>query len=452
MGHAIYDLYFEGATLYIWIFGSIFLIWLVKFLFGRLYYFLKGRKLIQQYPEEQWNVTSLVTYAGDEAQYFELGMRTLREQRGLASHKIYLMMDGMDDQTQNDLLCLAIALRYCDRVFLTNRRKKRANLHYLAKAAEEAGDLAEIIHLADSDTIFSDDQVLWHLSQPYADPKVGGTTTYQRAHLQNTPAEKTGEILERARGANSMAACGLFRSEPCLPGRSIMFRRDAVFDAFEALQAERWGIWKLRCGLRWPFVWIEKVFVECKAGDDRFLTDWIHKHDYDSVFVDEAKVETLVGETFKKMFRQWMRWGTTSQGYVLRTLHWLPFKKPIAFLNHILDMYTAHAAVFLFWSWVWSFVQGDEVLHLPLTTIIGISFASLTLMFVAKNFWHFWEHPRDLLQVPKFLYAILVGVHIRVITIWTPSLVGVWGTRPGIDAVQASYWVTEYDDLHRQDR
>ena len=438
-----YDLWFEGPTLFVGLWLSVMIIWLIKFVLGRLFYFLYNRKLIQQYPERDWEVTSLVTYAGDLVEYFEKGMRTLRSQTGVKNHKIYLMMDAMDDVTPNDEACLKVAEQYADRIYLTNHKKKRFNLDYLTDAAEKNGDLHEIMHLVDSDTIFPDERVLHTLTQPYADSEIAGTTTAQRAYITETPSEIVGDMLEDNRNSNGQPACSLFKEVPCQAGRSITFLRDAIRPYMKPLASEYWGVWMPRLHKSFPFI-LKKEYVECKAGDDRFLTDAVHRAGYKNVFVPDAEVKTLLGETFRKTFRQWMRWGTTSQGYVLRHFVWLAKNKPASFANHLADMYVAHASVIMFWGLIFSLIFGDKELYLPLSILFLGTIVLLIAWFVLRNLDHYRRHPRHLLYIFHHLVAITFGSHIRVFTIWTPWLISFWGTRGGIDDAAQELWVREH--------
>ncbi len=447
MIHAVYEMIFFGPTTYVVAFCSLLLIFLVKFTIARRHYYKRRHGLIPKYPHKEYTVTSLVTYAGEEASFFEQALRSLRALTGLKSHKIYILMDGMGDITPNDEASLRAAEKYATRIWLGNYKKKRFNLWFMTSEAEAAGDDAEIMHLMDSDTFFPKTDVGYLMTQPFADPKMGGGTTAQRAHLRTTSAMRTGDLLEHARIGLSLAASNETRGIPCLPGRSIWLRWLAAAKHMLGLNSEYWGMWVPSWNTNFPFIfkWIR---VECYAGDDRYLTDRIHFDKWDSFFNPDAGVETLLGETRSKMYKQWWRWCTTSQGNTYRNARSLWRNKPFALLYHLSDTYSAFVAAFLMWSWLFSVLFSNGEVFWPLSLILASSFVSMSSMLIAKNYVYFKKYPKDLLSVPLFLLDIAVGVHIRIFANFTQWRVKTWGTRSGVDDKTEIKFVREHHWKH----
>jgi cellulose synthase/poly-beta-1,6-N-acetylglucosamine synthase-like glycosyltransferase len=422
---------------------SLLFIYLVKFSVARWHYYKRKRGRIPQYEPHEYSVLTEVPYAGEEAQFFEQALRSCRAQEGLASHKIYVLMDGMGDMSPNDEASLRAAEKYADRIFIGNYKKKRFNLEYMTTKALEAGDSADVLHLMDSDTYFPTTDVGYRMTQPFADPKMGGGTTAQTAHRRDTSAERTGDLLEHARIGLSLAASNETRGIPCLPGRSIWLRMDAVVPHMKGLNEEHWGMWVPKLHSTFPYV-LKWMNVECYAGDDRYLTDWLHIDGWDTFFDPEAKVETLLGEFRKKMYLQWWRWCTTSQHSTGRRGHLLFPKKPFAFLYHLSDTYAALAAVFLMWSWVLSILFRNEEAFWPLSLMLVGSAVSMAGMLILKNLAYFKKYPKDLWSVWLFLMDIAVGVHIRVLALFTPWRVRTWGSRRGVDDKTEKKFIREH--------
>lgn len=447
MIHAIYEIIFFGPTTYAIVFGSLLLIYLLKFSVARWHYFKRKRGKTPQYETREYSVLTEVTYAGEQAAFFEQALRSLRAQRGFKWHKIYVLMDGMSDVTPNDEASLKAAEVYADRIFLGNLKKKRANLEFMTQQAEVAGDVAEVLHLMDSDTYFPETDVGYLMTQPFADPRMGGGTTAQTAHLRETSAERTGDLLEQARIGLSLPASNETRGMPCLPGRSIWLRWEAAAKHMAGLNAEYWGMLIPKFHSKFPFVvkWEE---VECYAGDDRYLTDFMHFDGWDTFFDPDAGVQTLLGETRKKMYLQWWRWCTTSQHSTYRRAWRLLRSKPFALLYHLSDTYAAFAAAFLMWSWVFSAIFGNKEAFWPLSLMLAGSAVSMAGMLALKNYVYFRKYPKDLLSIPMFLWDIAVGVHIRILANFTPWRVRTWGTRAGVDDRTEQVFVREHHWEH----
>lgn len=391
-------------------------------------------------------MTTLVTCAREEPDIFELAMERLRNQKEIDEHIILVMMDAFDDPNEDDLKCLAIAERYADRVYLTNVRDKRINLDNLFRLAEEAGLLRDHVALMDSDTICDHPLVMAYLRAAFDDPrqKIGGVTTAQRVYRCDTVPERVSDWLENARLNSSMAAGALYQQVGCLPGRLYMVLTEAVRDQIPDLPNEIWrgNFRPRRPTLRnpWPFeAWEEKA----KAGDDRQITNFVFRAGYQTTLIPSAGVKTLVPDNYKKLWKTWRRWGTSSQGYVFRAFDVLKDNKFVLY-HYVSDIIISHVSVALVLSWAASFFFSREELLFPFTVMLVLSFLGVMATFIVRQAPHLWQNPKDLLLLPHFVVIVTAAQFIRVLAFWTPWRIGTWGTRSGVDDEVKETWVKEH--------
>ncbi len=393
------------------------------------------------------DVTTIVTCAKEDPEVFELAMRKLRAQKGLRKHAIIVIMDAIDDPNNpspDDRRCLEIAKRYADRVYVTNARDKRLNLSNGVRLARERGLLFDRLALMDSDTVCDHDWVVAYLAYEFENPVVGGATTAQRCLTVTTGPERISDWLENARLKSSMAAGSRHGQVGCLPGRLYMVRTKIVEEfIIHELPNEVWT--GFRPTLRWPFY--EQWSVKCKAGDDRVITNCILRQNYRTVLVLDAGVKTLVPDTYRKLWRTWRRWGTSSQGYVQRTLFgpetWLWHKKFVLY-HYVTDILISHASVALVLGWFYSLFASNEKLLLPLSAMMLLSFFGMMATFTIRQWAHLRENPRDFLLLPLFVGVVTLAQFVRVAAFWTPWNIGTWSTRQGVDDEFGSVYIVEY--------
>jgi cellulose synthase/poly-beta-1,6-N-acetylglucosamine synthase-like glycosyltransferase len=447
----IYDLYFTGtATWFVYTWFAISLVMLHRvwlgYRFNRREMWLDDPRRRQRIAArtERFAVTTLVTCAKEEPEIFELAMQRLRNQKELDEHIIYVMMDAFDDPSDDDNRCLAIAERYADRVYLTNVRDKRINLDNLFRLAKEAGQLRDFVALMDSDTICDHPLVMALLRATFEDPVIGGATTAQRVYRCNTIPERVSDWLENARLKSSMAAGALYQQVGCLPGRLYMVRRVAVEERIPDLPNE---VWRGNCKPRWPTLrnpWpFESWAVVAKAGDDRQITNFVFRAGYQTTLVPTASIKTLVPDNYRKLWKTWRRWGTSSQGYVFRAFDVLR-RNPFVLYHYVTDIIISHVSVGLVLSWMASFFISREELLFPLTSMLALSFLGVMATFVIRQAPHLRQYPKDILLLPHFVVIVTIAQFIRVYACWTPWQIGTWGTRSGVDDEVRNTWVREH--------
>jgi hyaluronan synthase len=444
VGKVYYDLFIEGVLsmfVVVWL-SFAFIMWHRRYL-AKKYERIEAIEVLRrrrrvEYDDNSYKVTTLVTCAKEDPEVFELAMSKLRDQKGLLEHTIIVMMDAFDNPNDDDLRCLEIAHQFADVVFKTNVRDKRLNLKNLMRIAREKGLLYDLVAPMDSDTVCDHEWVVAYLCDAFRDPKVGGATTAQRCLKVDTLPERIGDWLENARLKSSMAAGSYYGQIGCLPGRLYMVRTCLIEERIKELPNEVWT--GVRPKLTFPFY--ERWEAQCKAGDDRQITNYILEADYETVLVLAAGVKTLVPDTWRKLWKTWKRWGTSSQGYVYRTLPWL-WKKPFVFWHYATDIYISHASVALVLSWFYALFMSKEQLLLPLSVVLGMSFVGVLLTFLYRQWPHLRENPRDLWILPAFVVVVTLAQFVRVWAHWTPWHIGTWGTREGVDDEVGDTFVTE---------
>jgi cellulose synthase/poly-beta-1,6-N-acetylglucosamine synthase-like glycosyltransferase len=440
MGKVIYDLFFKGIVSWFVVVWCIITIIMAQRRFDGWRFERREKELapirnsvvFENGLKNDYRVTTLVTCAKEDPVVFLEAMKRLRQQQGLVEHRILVMIDAIDDPghlTEDDARCLVIAKTYADKVYLTDARNKRWNLARLTKLAREEGLLRDALALMDSDTICDHDWVMAFLCHDLLqDPKMGGVTTAQRVLRTCTYPERIGDWLENARIKASMAAGSLYGEVGCLPGRLYAVRTKLVEARMPELASEVWTGWRL--ATKWPFV--ERWSAQCAAGDDRQITNFVLEAGYKTSIVLPAGVRTLVPDGWWKLYKTWRRWGTSSQGYVYRTMDWL-WKRPYVLYHYASDIVISHVSVFLVLSWIYAILFGQEALALPLTAVVLLSVIGMMATFAVRQWPHLREHPGDLRILPLFVLVVTLAQFVRVLAHWTPWRIGWWGTRAGVD-------------------
>ena len=341
-------------------------------------------------------------------------------------------IDGADLHEEYATRMIQAISPLVDIIYTTNARSKRVNLRNMMANAKELGLLHEITCFMDSDTIPDNTDIAKELLRPFVDPAIGGVTTCQRIKDVNTIPRIIADWVEFARIYSSMGTGSLLGQVGCLPGRLYAVRSDIVQDKMDELVDDWWKV---------PF---SKDDVQCFAGDDRVITNFVLKAGYKTIMMPAASIKTCMPLTFFKMFKQWECWGQSSQGYTLRTLGW-SWKQPwILFQNTTDILITLSTAYILSIHWVLLYFvypntrPQDE--RLPISTsMLFFFFGSMLTVFIRQGFFlatQFFKHrkPWILLIVPVFFVTLSISHFIRCYSLFTPHKIGVWGTRDGTDS------------------
>jgi hyaluronan synthase len=283
----------------------------------------------------------------------------------------------------------------------------------------------EVVVLVDSDTIWTTD-TLRELVKPFADPRVGGTSTRQRILApERHVLTRWADWMENLRNLYSMPAMSVLGTVGCLPGRTIAFRRRVLIDAMPAfLHAKFLG-----------------VFLE--VSDDRTLTNETLKQGYRTVFQSTSLVYTDAPVTWRKMAKQQLRWARGSQYNTLRMLPWmLRNSRTLAFF-YISDIVLPFLLICSLTGWLFrSTTTTDEDLFLGFVAryghrfgwvlVLGLTLAMAALSSAIRQSRHLAENPRDFFRLPAYL---LLGTFfltpIRLLGFVRMAHSSGWGTRSG---------------------
>lgn len=224
--------------------------------------------------------------------------------------QLVVINDGSTDETWQYML--QAAGRYAPDevrcIDLGSNQGKRA-----AMAAGVRATKAEIMVFVDSDSMPAADGVRL-LVQTFANPKVGAASgiTYVRNASKNA--------LTRIQQARYYVSFQLLKSAEsvvgavaCNPGCFSAYRRSAVLPVLERWENQRF------------------LGVPCTFGDDRALTNMVLRKGWISRYHSGAEAWTEVPESYRKFFRQQLRWKKSwlREGPILMSHIWRT--RPLAF-------------------------------------------------------------------------------------------------------------------------
>lgn len=386
---------------------------------GGIFYQLWKCKLVQNYPDQKFAATAIVTVAGETPVALERCLRGLKKSlgRGTTAHSLIVIIDKWGDPrlTQSNLVLAAITHKYADVILCTDARSKRRNLRELMRTAREKNILYPLTVLVDSDTFVTDTNVIEKLLRPFSDESIGGVTTAQLIDNPQTWVQKVSFWLEHARMVSSMSAASLFGQVLCLPGRMYAVRTELIEHKMNEL-------------VRDSFHFLLRKTRRCKAGDDRFITMCVMQANKKTIMVPDAIVTTLAPKTFNETRLMWTRWGRSSQGYTLRS-PWL--LKPRFWFAAFIgwgDIVITFSTVYLIAiHWPYAILTGSR--SDPWYEIIVYAILGMTLTFISRQFVHLYKFPRSWALLPAFMCMVTIGQFIRVWAFFTQHHIGTWGTR-----------------------
>lgn len=177
----------------------------------------------------------------------------------------------------------------------------------------------DILVLVDSDTVWSK-ATLCELIKPFADERVGGVTTQQRIlDPTNNLLHRLCAWLEDIRANGTMRAMSVTGQVGCLPGRTIAFRKAIIDRVLPEFMSE-------------TFLGFHK-----EVSDDRSLTNLTLRLGYKTVLQSTAVVYTEAPETWRKFFRQQLRWAEGSQYNNVKMSAWMLRHAPLMFFLYWTD-------------------------------------------------------------------------------------------------------------------
>lgn len=354
--------------------------------------------------------TSVIIPVVDEApETFRAVLRSIHVQR---PEEVIVVINGPKNR-QLEAICREFSGVACH---WTRKPGKRNALRLGLRFAT-----GEIAVLVDSDTIWEKD-MLSELVKPFADPTVGGVTTRQRiTNPTGSLLNRVCDWLEDVRALGTMQAMSVDTKVGCLPGRTIAFRRHILNEVVPEFMNE-------------TFLGFHK-----EVSDDRSLTNLTLKAGYKAVMQSTAVVYTEAPTTWKKFFRQQLRWAEGSQYNNVKMSKWMFLNAPLMFFLY----WTDTLLPFLLWGGYGSFLilllfsHGSSTSDALLGTnnviiITAVSAAGAYLSYALRQLPALRERQAHLLFIPFYiLFLSFVMAPIRMIGFARLADDMGWGTRGG---------------------
>lgn len=418
----------RNSTLWILYAGAYYVL---RFMFAKSFY-VQHRQLVDKMMYTKFRATAFVTIFNETPEVLERCLRDLKVSmcHGAKKYAIIAIIDGMDLFAKENRELGKIARKYCNVVLYTNARNKRKNIRAMMLEAHKRGLLYDISVMVDSDTVIVDTKsCALNLLQPFLDENVGGSTTTQYILDPRTAVQRVSNWMEDARIFSSMGGGSLFGEVPCLPGRMYAIRTELVFGRLDEFVNETFSY----------FGWMRTL---CIAGDDRKFTIFVQDAGKRTLMVPGSVVLTTAPETAKETDRQWLRWGSSNNGYNIRP-PWLLRFWFLLFVR-IGDTTMTPAIVFMLCvQWPLSIILGDTPTMFFLAMLSATVGMMLTLL--VRQWIHLLRRPEDFIYLPYFAIRVTKGQFIRFrALIQHVVLINQWGTRGGPGGASATPWVNTH--------
>ncbi len=247
----------------------------------------------------------------------------------------------------------------------------------------------EIIVIADSDSYPQNNQAIREIVQPFTDPKIGGACGHTdvantRTWLGKMQKLRYWSAFDRYKRSESVTG-----SVICLSGCFSAVRRIALDNIVDE--------------------WLHQSFMgrEASYGDDRALTTLLLKYGWNTIYVPSAKAKTIVPETWRKFWRQQMRW---EKSYIRETIIGSKFmwRRPLAAVEYYVGAFVTWGAFVVAAYTIWFRPIFTHGTFLPWVYLFGL--AAVSLLYAIN----YRQYNRDRLWV----YAPIWGILYAVILIW----------------------------------
>lgn len=270
----------------------------------------------------------------------------------------------------------------------------------------------DITMILDSDTIVDMDSIAYVL-RAFHDPKVGGAMPKQSIFNRNNNIIRiVSDWLEDIRFREVVSGQSTNGAVSCLCGRLLAIRTDLLKQSVNGLVNQKF------------------LGSPCISGDDRYLTSWLLKNNWKTVYIDIAEVYTDSPDTLKAFMRQRLRWSRTSFRETLLSLPWV-FKYPFT-------AFTVIAYVVMRWFFffviltavltVIGIISRTHYLDLGVLPVVIGSIIGFLVNGFLKQWGHLKEYPSDI----KYLIPFLL------ITTFILTPIEWWGNL----TVKESNWLT----------
>jgi hyaluronan synthase len=267
----------------------------------------------------------------------------------------------------------------------------------------------DIICQVDSDTIWAND-VLRHVTAPFADEKVGGVTTRQRVLAPKSVAQRLFDVYLDIRYEDEIRFLTAFTDTPfgdavtCLSGRTAVYRRSAVLPVLDGLANE---------------TFMGKRVI---SGDDKTLTLLVQAQGWKVRYQSTALVYTPGAVEIRTFLKQRLRWARNSWRADLKALFsgWTWRKPLLAFhlIDRLLQPLTTLVAPLYF-----SFALFSQN-WLGATVVVSWWFLSRTI----KLWPHIRQRPSSITILPWYVFFSYWSAVMRIYAFFTMNQQG-WITR-----------------------
>jgi hyaluronan synthase len=281
----------------------------------------------------------------------------------------------------------------------------------------------EITVLVDSDTLWTAG-TLSELVKPFAEARIGGVTTRQRIlEYRRSVITRWADWLENSRALYAMPAQSVLGQVGCLPGRTIAFRREILVRVMPEFMTGRFL----------------GVFLE--VSDDRTLTNLTLKEGYRTVYQATSLCYTDAPLTWRKLYKQQLRWARGSQYNTLRMLPWMLAHAPVLAIFFITDIALPFLLLGALIGWAYRASTGTGIdfydaflaeygMGGGLTRILVLAAVASALSMGLRHLRHLAERPTDILWMPVFvLISSAFLMPIRLIGFFRCAHAGSWGSR-----------------------
>jgi len=248
--------------------------------------------------------------------------------------EIIAINDGSTDNTLDEMLKVQKEARKKGiSMKVIHWAKNKGKRHGMAEGIRKGK--GEMILFVDSDS-FLEKSTIKELMKYFRDPKIAAVAGHADVHNHDANfLTKMQTVRYYVAFKAYKSAEAIFGSVVCCSGCCSAYRKSYVTPILDE--------------------WLNQKFlgVECTYGDDRALTNFLIK-DYKAVYAPEARVTTIVPESYKVFFKQQLRWKKSWTRESLRASKFMWRKNPLMsisfFLGVILPL-LAPVVVFraLFW-------------------------------------------------------------------------------------------------------
>jgi cellulose synthase/poly-beta-1,6-N-acetylglucosamine synthase-like glycosyltransferase len=289
-----------------------------------------------------------------------------------------------------DTACQEVAEVYADdrvETILTEVPGKRAALRLGWEQAR-----TPLVALVDSDTIWAPD-VAERVSEPFADPGIGGVGTRQSVHNPRSLWQKINDMYLDYRYFDENAAQTVMgQAVSCLSGRTAVYRRDLLLQMGDDFLTETF------------------MGVPCMSGDDKRLTSLLLEAGYRTYMQRSARVWSTFPTEARIFFRQRLRWARNTWRSDLRALGrgWV---------------WKRHR--FLAFSMLDKAVSSFTLLVSPAVMVIALVNRDLRFAGILALWWlvsrsakmlpHLQRRPRSIFLIPLF---VLLSFVMCLVKIW----------------------------------